>query len=57
MVRWIAVTVLATTGAGVVLGALRWSTGGIWAPAGVHAVVNATLAWGARRVAADRPDA
>lgn len=56
VLAWIAVTVVATTMAGLALGALRWSTGGIWAPAGVHAVVNATLAWGAHRVAADQSD-
>lgn len=47
--RWMAVTVLATTLAGLALGALRWATGGIWAAVGVHAAVNATAAWAARR--------
>jgi len=47
--RWVAVTVLVTTLAGLALGALRWSTGGIGASVGVHAAVNATAAWAARR--------
>lgn len=46
--RWVVITILATGLAGILLGALRWMTGGIWASVGVHAVVNATVAWGAR---------
>lgn len=46
--RWVATTMLVTTLAGLTLGALRWATGGVWAPVGVHAAVNATLAWGVR---------
>lgn len=45
---WIGITVLATTVAGLLLGWLRWSTGAIWAPVGVHAAVNAMLALAAR---------
>ncbi len=46
---WVAATLAATFGAGLVLGGLRAVTGGIWAPAGVHAAVNAGLALVARR--------
>lgn len=46
---WVGTTLAATFVAGLALGALRWGTGGVWAPAGVHAVVNAGLALLARR--------
>lgn len=43
-----AVTVVATTAAGVFLVWLRIETGSIWAPAAVHAAINMTLALFAR---------
>lgn len=50
---WIVTTILTTTMAGLALGAIRGATGGVWASAGVHAAINATLAWGARHVPRD----
>lgn len=50
--RWVAVTLLATLVAGLLLGGVRILSDGLWAPAGVHAAVNAVLAVGARRAAA-----
>ncbi len=49
--RWLSTTLAMTLVAGFVLGWLRLVTGGIWASVGVHAVVNATFAVGARSVA------
>lgn len=48
VVPWVVVTIGATGAAGILLGLLRLSTGGIWAPMGVHAAVNMALAVGAR---------
>lgn len=48
---WLGITLVATTAAGLALGGLRAVTGGLWAPAGVHAAVNGVLAVGARRAA------
>ena len=45
---WVVANVVATSLAGAALGGLRVLTGGIWAPAAVHTVVNLTLAVGAR---------
>jgi membrane protease YdiL (CAAX protease family) len=50
-----AVTVVATTLAGVVLVWLRVETGSIWAPVAVHAGINMTLALFARLAARRRP--
>ncbi len=54
VVPWVAVTLAATAVAGLALGWLRLVTGGVWAPVGVHAAVNAVLAVGARRAAGRR---
>lgn len=51
LVRWIASTLASTGVAGLILGALRLLTGGIWASVGVHAAVNMILAFGARSIA------
>lgn len=48
VVPWVGTTLAATAAAGVVLGWLRWRTGGIWASVGVHAAVNMVLALGGR---------
>lgn len=54
VVAWVGVTLVATFVAGLALGWLRLVTGGLWAPAGVHAAVNGVLAVGGRRAAAHR---
>lgn len=53
--RWVALNVAATLGAGLLLGGLRMATGGVWAPAAVHAAVNVTFAVAARVGATHTP--
>lgn len=50
--RWVTVNVVATLTAGLLLGLLRVETGGVWAPAAVHALVNVAFAVAARLGAA-----
>lgn len=54
---WVVLTVAATTVAGLLLGWLRLTTGGIWAGVGVHAVANMVLAVGARWARVPRNEA
>lgn len=47
-IRWVALNVVITAGAGLLFGWLRLETGGVWAPAAVHAFVNTAFAVAAR---------
>ena len=53
--RWVAANVVVTIAAGGLLGLLRIETGGVWAPAAVHALVNVGFALAARLGAVHLP--
>ena len=55
--KWVTVNVLATLVAGFLLGLLRVATGGVWAPAAVHALVNVAVAVASRIGAAHQRQA